>query len=514
MKNKFLTYMILAAVIILAGCSEDPIEENSFGILTGIVVTEGDNIPLANVKITTTPVSNTVFTDGEGNFIFEEIEAGDYSVQAELAEFQTAFEGVNVNSGKTSNVVMELDSINAANVIPLSPQLIFPEDGIENVGTEIELVWSSAVNDDDEVLYTLELRDGETNEFEEFKDLRDTTFLISDLPIGKNFIWQVSASDGVNTPVESALSSFATKDGAANRFFFVRNIDGNNVIFSGTDPVEIADDEEEEGESVDDFELQLTGTAKNSYRPKKNNTVNKIAFLRSVGGATQIFTMNANGADLKQVTSNIPVAGFNQSELEYSWFDNGSKLYYPNFNKLYIINNDGSGNQLVYQGAVVDLISEVAVNPTNQLVALKTNNVNGYGARIIVVDLDTGAEEVVIEGELGAFGGLDFSIDGTKILYTRDVSGIENVEYRQLDSRIFEYNLVSDETNEILTDKVPGTNDLDAKYAPDDGAIIYVNTSNDGISERKIFRTFPNEDVTIEARSEILFTNAFMPNWE
>lgn len=507
MKNRFLPYLILVSVLFLGSCSEDPIEESAFGVLQGKVVTKGDNIPLPNVKVTTTPISNTVFTDAEGNFTFEEIEAGDYSVQAELAEFQTAFEGANITSGKTSNVVLELDSINAANVNPLSPILLFPEDGMENIGTETELVWSSSENDDDEILYTLELRNGETNEIQTFTDLRDTTFLVEDLPIGKNFIWQVSANDGLNPPAESALSSFATRDGASNRFFFVRNVAGNNVIYSGT----ISDSEEE---NEDKNELRLTGIDKNSYRPKKNNTTAKIAFLRSFGGEAHIFTMNTDGTELTQVTRDIPVAGFRQSELEYSWFDNGAKLYYPNFNKLYAINQDGSGAQLVYQAATTVLISEVAVNPTNDLVAMKTNSIDGYNARIIVVDLISGDEEVVIENEPGALGGLDFSIDGNRVLYTRDISGVENSEYRQLDSRIFEYNLTTDEVSEVLTAKTAGTNNLDAKYAPDDGSIIFVNTSNDGLSERTIFRTGQNDVITGEAQSEALFENAIMPNWE
>lgn len=507
MKNKFLPYLMLVSVFFLGSCSEDPIEESAFGVLEGKVVTKGENVPLPNVKVTTTPVSNTVFTDAEGNFIFEEIEAGDYSVQAELAEFQTAFEGASITSGKTSNVVLELDSINAANILPLSPILVFPEDGMENVGTEIELVWLSSENDDDEILYTLELRNGETNEIQTFKDLRDTTLLVENLPIGKNFIWQVSANDGINPAAESSLSSFATRDGSSNRFFFVRTIGGNNVIFS-------AMDSDSDAENEDQNELQLSGTDKNSFRPKKNNTTDKIAFLRSFGGETHIFTMNTDGTSLTQVTEDIPVAGFRQSELEYTWFDNGAKLYYPNFNKLYSINQDGSGNELVYQAAPTVLITEVAVNPTNDLVAIKTNNAEGYGARIIVVDLVSGDEEVVIENEPGALGGLDFSIDGNRVLYSRDISGIENIEYRQLDSRIFEYDLTTDEVVEVLTSKVAGTNNLDPKYAPDDGSVIFVNTSNDGLSEHTIYRTGQNDVISGEAQSEVLFTNATMPNWE
>ena len=506
MKNKFSPYLIIGLLLFVGACSEDPIDENAFGTLTGKVVTNGDNLPLPNVKISTTPISTTIFTDAEGNFVFEEIETGEYSVQAELDDFITGFEGAEVFADKISNVVFELDSVQSSNLLPLSPLLIFPEDGAENIGTEVELLWNSSDNDEDEILYTLELRNGETNEIQTFKDLRDTTLLVENLPIGKNFIWQVSADDGVSNVVESALSSFATRDGASNRFFYTRNVEGNNVVFSGGDP--------NGGGAQNVNELQLTGNDKNSYRPMKNNTVGKIAFLRSIGGETQIFTMNSDGTELTQVTGAVPVAGFRQSDLEYTWHDNGAKLYYPNFNKLYSINSDGSGNQLVYQAADTVLISEVAVNPSNDLVALKTNKASGYGARVIVADLVAGTEQVVIENQPGALGGLDFSIDGNRLLYTRDSTGIENAEYRQLDSRIYEYDLTALTTTEIDTGKVPGTNNLDPKYSPDDGSIIFVNTSNDGISERRIYRTLPDDETTGESQTELLFIDAFMPNWE
>jgi Tol biopolymer transport system component len=89
---------------------------------------------------------------------------------------------------------------------------------------------------------------------------------------------------------------------------------------------------------------------------------------------------------------------------------------------------------------------------------------------------------------------------------------VENASYRRLDNRIFEYDLNSGETVEISTEKPVGQNDLDPKYSPDDGFVIYTRTSNDGISERVIQRT----QVTLNNAvvNELLFTDAFMPFWE
>ncbi len=499
-------FLALGVLILAVACSEEPVDENVFGTLTGKVVTKGDNAPLANVKISSTPVSTTVFTDAEGNFEINSIQVGEYSIQAELTEFQTAFEAASILQGKSVNIVFELDSVEVNNVAPLSPMLLFPQDGAENIGSEAEFVWSSSKNDDDEINYILELRNGSTNEITTYNDLQDTTLVIDNLAIGNNYFWQISASDGVNIPVQSELGGFVTNGGAANRFLYVRNISGNNVIFSGSDPIGETDEE------LDQNEIQLTSSSLNSYRPSKNNTVNKIAFLRSVGGETHIFTMNADGTELNQVTSNVPVAGFRQDELEFTWYDDGAKFYFPNFNKLYSINQDGSGIEMVYSVASTSLISEIAVNPVNDLVVIKTNDVNGYNARITVVNVTTDTEqEVVITGQQGGLGGIDFSADGGKVLYTRDMSGVQNTGYRQLDSRIFEYDLATNAATEVDTDKDAGTNDLDAKYSPDDGSIIFVNTSNDGLSERRIYRTKDDTDFN---KKEALFTNAFMPNWE
>ncbi len=503
MRKNNLYLLVFVFAFIFMGCEEESLTDNAFGSLTGTVVSKGKNIPLSNAKISTTPVSTTVFTDANGNFIIEDIAVGKYSVQADVEEFQTSFEAATIIQGKTVNIVFELDSLDAQNLLPLAPKLLSPLDKAQEVPVKTEFVWSSSDTDDDVINYTLELRNGSTNEVVVYEALKDTTLTVENLSIGVNYFWQVSADDGINPPVKSGLSGFATKGGANNRFFYVRSVSGNNVIFSGTEPISSG--------GVNQNELQLTNASTNSYRPIKNNTVDKIAFLRTIGTSTHLFTMNTDGASLKQVTGAVSVAGFRQDELEFSWYDNGAKLYYPNFNKLYSINLDGSGNTLAYEVANGTFISEVAVNAANNLVAIKTNNANGYNARIVVVDLSTGIEQnIVIEGQTGALGGLDFSIDGTKVLYTRDVSGAENTEYRQLDSRIFEYNISSGIATEINTNKAAGTNNTDAKYSPDEGSIIFTNSSNDGISEKKIYRTNSSES---NGRL-LLFTNAFMPNWE
>lgn len=505
-KNIYYFSAILATFFLLS-CEEETLGDQTFGSLDGKVVSNGLNTPLENVKITTNPASTTVFTDNQGNFSIADISIGDYSVQAEKDDFQTAFEPANVLTGKTTNVVFELDSTVATNLRPEVPILLLPEDKQNTVSSPVAFVWSSSANDTDELTYTLELRNGNTGATQIFESLLDTVLTVENLALGANYFWQITADDAITAPVQSKISSFQLQGVAENRFLYVRNTNGNNVIFSGGEPTGTNNEE------VNQNEIQLTSSANNSYRPKTNRFVGKVAYIRTQGGESHIFTMNLDGTDQRQLTQEVAVAGFRQDEIEFVWYNNGSAIYYPNFNKLYSINVDGSGTRLVYEAAEGEFITEVATNPVNEQIVIKINNSQGYDAQLRIVNPDTGlGTQTIISGVTGAFGGLDYSLDGNKILYTRDVSGTENAQYRQLDSRIFEYDLTSNTSTEIDTQKPTGFNNLDAKYSPNGGFVIFTFTSNDGISEKRIVRK--QLDVIDISENELLFNDAFMPNWE
>lgn len=496
--------IILSIVIVFAfaSCGEDTINESGFGTLTGTVVKKGDNTPIDNVKISTNPVSSTVFSNEEGEFVINDIASGQYSVQADKDEFLSSFEPATVSDGITVNVVFELDISTANNRPPDEPTLIFPIDNATDVDLIVEFRWTSTDPDDDPIEYTLEVRNSTNEEILLFENLEDTIYNLEDLRLGETYFWQVSATDDINPPVQSLFSSFTTIDESSNRFFFVRKEGDNNVIYSGSD----------QGEDVNHNEFQLTALDKNSFRPRKNNTTNKVAFLRTDGSETHLFTMNTDGSEIIKLTNTNPVSGFRQDELDFTWYQNGQRIYYPSLNKVYSISSSGTGNTLVYEADQGLFITEIDTNEFNNLILIKTNDADGYNARIVIIDTEGVEQEVIIEGELGALGGVDFSIEGTKVLYTRDVSGFENNQYRQLDSRIFVYDINEDSTTEIITDKAEGTNDLDCKYSPDNGAVIFMNTSNDGISEKYIYKFILDDGE--DTNKELIFTDAAMPDWQ
>ena len=58
--------------------------------------------------------------------------------------------------------------------------------------------------------------------------------------------------------------------------------------------------------------------------------------------------------------------------------------------------------------------------------------------------------------------------------------------------------------------KAQGTNDLDPRFSPNESQLIFVNTSNDGVSQKNIFVVNVNQQ---ESR-ETSFEDAMMPDWK
>jgi hypothetical protein len=94
----------------------------------------------------------------------------------------------------------------------------------------------------------------------------------------------------------------------------------------------------------------------------------------------------------------------------------------------------------------------------------KVNDPNGYNAEIYVINTAGTVQNQVVSGINGAIGGLNF-YKRTTINFTRDVSGFEDANYRQLDSRVFQAILSTGVTTEISSEKLIGTIDIDVRFS-------------------------------------------------
>ncbi|UMB61865.1 carboxypeptidase regulatory-like domain-containing protein [Lutibacter sp. A80] len=502
--KKTINLICILSLAFFINCSEDTTDYIGEGTITGRVVEADSFDPIENAKITISPTGNTVFTDLEGYFIMANIEEGEYSVSATKEEYLTSFEAATVIEDSEVNVIFELQDNNTLNKPPSAPQLITPEDGSEDLELSVELVWSSEDPDEDDLSYRLEIKNDIDNNTILIESLIDTTYVISNLKYGVKYFWQVAVSDAINEDVLSVVNTFKTKYNPDNRYFYVKKSDNNNnIIYS-------SNFDEDNGEQIN--EVQLTSEDKNSWRPRKNQAANLIAFLRTEDNETHLFTMKQNGSDIQQVTSEIAVAGYNFNNIDYSWSSNGDRLIYPHYDKLYVINKDGSGLQQIYQTLDGSFITECDWSNDESMIALKTNDILGYNASIYTIDMEGAVISTVISDVLGALGGLNISVDNKLLLYTLDVSEYQNANNRQLDTHIFIYNFSEATTVDISSDKDSGTIDLDPRFSPNEAEIIFVNTSNDGISTKSIYKM--SIDVESDSDRVKLFENALMPDWE
>lgn len=502
MKTLFL-YISLLLLFVSHSCSEDTVALTQKGSVKGKVIKKGTNEPIPNVKITTSPSTETVISGADGTFIIENIPIGDYSVKAELTGYVATFEGINIKkSDQVVSVLFELSDDNSLNSPPSTPTLLSPTDASVNQPTSVTLTWNAIDPDKkDSLTYRLLVKTSINTNVLEVKDIKEKNYNLTNLVFGASYFWQVGVSDGINKEVLSPVFSFKVSANPNNRFHFARKMNGNYYIISSND----------QGQS-----FQFTDPSVNSFRPRLNNNANLIAFLRTVDGNNQIFTANRDGSNVKQVTT-YPVTGFNMKELDYSWNPSGSQFIYPSFDKLYKINKDGSGLTLVYQTPDGSFISECEWSYDSSKIAIKTNNVLGYGVKIQIIDMVGSVMKTILSGVTGGAGGLNFSIDGNSLLYTRDFSGYEDSSYRQLDSRIFLINLTTNVIQDIsaLSQKPAGTNDLDPRFAPNDADIIFTNTSNDQISPSNIVKVTLNfSNNNSSTNRTVLFSNAEMADWE
>lgn len=497
--KKYINYLFIVSLLILCySCNEDTIDSDGTGSLKGTVIEQGTNEPIENVKVKIVASNTTVLSDANGEFSMSNIPAGEQSVSGDKDGYLASFEAITIISESEVNVILEMEVSTATNNQPEQPTLLTPEDNAVDLPVNVELTWEAVDPEEDELTYTVILRNDLNEDVVNYEDIMTTNLLLEDLNYGVKYFWQVSASDGVNPEVWSETHQFVINGDPNHRYLFSRKIDGNEVIFSA----DFIDNEV--------IELQLTSLGSNSWRPRKNRSNNLIAFLRSEGAETHLFSMRPNGSNIQQITNAIPVSGFDLDQIDFCWSENGEKLLYTSFDKLYVINKDGSGLTLLYQTSDGSFISECDWTVDGSIIALKTNNLNGYEVSIFTIDMSGTVLTTVLSGVNGAAGGLNFSVDNNKLLYTHDVSGFESADYRQLDTHIFMYDFTLSTSADLSVNKPIGYLDLDPRFSPNESHVIYTHTSNDGVSQNTIESL---EVISSTNRSE-LFIDAKMPDWE
>jgi TolB protein len=238
--------------------------------------------------------------------------------------------------------------------------------------------------------------------------------------------------------------------------------------------------------------IQLTHNNYHSWRPRVNAQKTRIAFLSTRDINPQLYTMNMDGTNVVKVTR-ITTGGYYNKGVGFSWLPDGDHLVFSSYNQLYTVYHDGSGRRLVTTLGGDKHFREVDWSPAGDKIVALALGIDYYDAEILLMNSDGSGREVLVDSLPGALADPVFSIDGNNILYTYDESEYQINKRRQLDARIFRYDLKTGETTDLSSGKEPGTNDLIPLYTQNGGHVTFINTSNSIGARKDLWLLQPGE---------------------
>ena len=110
MKKLFIICSLLIFLLSIGGCSKT--DYNLFGSIHGTVTDQVSGEPIVSASIVLAPGGKTQVTGTDGSFEFVNLDAGQYTVTVQKAEYSTNRKTVTVYSDETTEANIPLTKIN------------------------------------------------------------------------------------------------------------------------------------------------------------------------------------------------------------------------------------------------------------------------------------------------------------------------------------------------------------------------------------------------------------------
>ncbi len=495
--------LILFIALLFASCNENTVEPVLHGNISGVVYAPDGKTPVSGVSITTNPPTSAIVSNTSGEFSISSVPVGNYSVSASKSGYGSASVSVAVSSGATAQAVIFLSTSSSFTPgIPVNPS---PPNQSVNQPVSLTLSWHNTVQSgfqQDTTHFNVYLYEsGSTTKNLIASSITDTTTTVSNLRFNTTYYWQVTAKGSDTLRANSDVWSFTTVSPSGNHIIFSRIVNGNYEIFSS--------------DSGATNLSQLTYDNSRNWWPRFNPKHNLIAFSSNSAVEPQIYTMNTDGSGLFQVTT-VSVTGYGNYGTGFCWAPDGYNLLYAHNDKLYRIGSNGSNLTLIATAPSDRNFRECNYSPDGSKIVVLTVGSNVYDSEIYIMNSDGSNMTLLVDNSAGATASPSFSVDGSKVLYTHDVSGHQDNDGRMLDSHIFEINMSTKSIIDLSInhannedDKPGGTNDLNPRYSSNGANIIFENGSNVLNSTHDIW--IMNSDGTNRHK---LVSNGVMPDWK
>jgi TolB protein len=495
--------LLLPLLLVLTACEDNSVDPVLYGTVQGTVRDARTNQLLSNVSITTTPATSSLVTDAQGAFELTNAPIGRLTIVGSKADYQQTSVAVTVDEGKATVVTILLGKAASA-APPSAPARPQPADQAIVPGPDVKLEWHPVnATRADSLRYDVTLYEGSNGSSRALlTNSRDTTVTTTGLRYNTTYFWQVTVRNGNGGSARSNLWSFRTGALPDNRYLFAREVNGNTDIYSTN----------EAGTSLQ----QLTSSAFIETAPQLSPNRDRIAYASNATGQFQIYTMNRDGSDVRQVTL-LPVDGYFNQGIGYRWSPDGAQLIYSSYDKLYRINRDGTGLTLLATAPADRHFRECDWTAQGNRMLVQTVGISVYDSELYLLNADGSNRTLLVGNVPGRLDSPSFSVDGKRVMYTRDVDGFNDLLGRQLNAHIFTQNLdgsglvdVSAGTTGSGTNsgKPLGFNDVTPRYSPDGARIIFVQVNNVLNSTPDVYTA------ELDGRTRTrLFQNASLPDW-
>lgn len=100
---------LLALVVLVSGCKEGTLEADLSGSIDGVVLDYETSEPLAGASITTSPPTGAFVTDAQGRFTLDDIETGNYTINAKKPGYRTNAVTVSVRENRRTDATIFLE---------------------------------------------------------------------------------------------------------------------------------------------------------------------------------------------------------------------------------------------------------------------------------------------------------------------------------------------------------------------------------------------------------------------
>lgn len=127
---------LVLLMVFLFGCKEGTIGPDLLGGIEGVVLDYETSAPLAGTSITTSPPTDAIVTDEQGQFSMEGLEVGNYTIQAKKPGYASNSVTVSVRENRTTEATIFLEVDNDED-----------EEPTPDMSAEITSWWNSSSND-------------------------------------------------------------------------------------------------------------------------------------------------------------------------------------------------------------------------------------------------------------------------------------------------------------------------------------------------------------------------------